>query len=165
MAAALAFAAPASAGDDRAFFDRIEGSWSGPGEIVAGKYKGTRFTCKLTGAPLERKTGLELDGKCNVGLFSQAVSATIEQNGRSYRGRFLDGAAGKGLDVISGNVTADRVTVGMERAELSGAMVAKVKGDGKLAVTISVRVGDDLVPVIGMDLKRGLDRTAVGSIR
>ena len=36
---------------DKAFFQSISGTWSGPGEIVAGKYKGTKFTCNLTGKP------------------------------------------------------------------------------------------------------------------
>lgn len=53
----------------------------------------------------------------------------------------------------------------MERAELSGAMVARVKPNGKLGVTVSVRVEDELVPVIGIDLSRKLDRNAVGSVR
>ena len=50
LAALLGAAAPAhSAGRDKAFFDQISGQWKGPGEIVAGKYKGTKFTCDLTG--------------------------------------------------------------------------------------------------------------------
>ena len=28
----------------------VEGEWAGPGEIVAGKYKGTKFTCNFTGS-------------------------------------------------------------------------------------------------------------------
>ncbi len=33
------------------------------------------------------------------------MTAVITQAGSSYKGKFLDGAAGKGLDVISGTVT------------------------------------------------------------
>ena len=29
------------------FFQSVEGKWVGPGEIVAGKYKGTKFTCSF----------------------------------------------------------------------------------------------------------------------
>ncbi len=29
--------------------------------------------------------------------------------GRSYKGKFLDGAAGKGLDIVSGNVTGQKM--------------------------------------------------------
>lgn len=155
--------APALA-SDAAFFDAIEGQWSGPGKIVAGKYEGTRFSCSLEGSSL-RRGGMELDGKCRVGLFSQIVRARVERAGRSYKGAFLDGAKGKGLDVVQGNVDGNRLTVAMEREELKGAMVAKLKDDGRLAVTVSVRVGEELVPVIGMDLSRRLDGTAVGSIR
>ena len=164
LGALLSASTLAHASDD-AFFQSIEGRWTGPGEIVAGKYKGTRFSCALDGASSGKKTGLTLDGSCRVGLFSQAISAKIEQRGRSYRGRFLDGAKGKGLDVVSGNVAGDRVVVAMERAELKGAMVARLKRNGKLGVTVSVRVGDELVPVIGIDLERKLDGRATGSVR
>ena len=160
---ALAATTPAAA-SDRAFFDSIEGSWSGPGEIVAGKYRGTRFSCAIDGRSL-RDNGMTLDGSCRVGIFSQAIKASVERHGRGYRGSFLDGAKGKGLDVTSGNVHGDRITVSMERSELSGAMVARVKPDGRLNVTVSVHVGDQLVPVLGMDLSRRLDGVATGSIR
>ena len=171
--AALLLAAPAAhAGDragDGAFFDSLAGAWSGPGEIVAGKYKGTRFSCALDGESLRagrgEELGMELAGKCRVGLFSQTIAARVERRGRGYTGAFLDGARGKGLDVVAGNVDGNRLTVGMEREDLKGAMVAKIKDNGRLAVTVSVRVGDELVPVIGMDLSRRLDATATGSIR
>ena len=162
-AALLAFG-PAGA-NDRTFFDSIEGEWSGPGQIVAGKYKGTRFSCALDGAAIGQGDGMSLDGRCRVGLFTQDVSAMVRRSGGGYTGSFLDGAAGKGLDVVNGNVDGDRITVGMTRDELNGAMVARLKPDGRLAVTVSVRVGDELVPVIGLDLSRRLDRTATGSLR
>ena len=154
-----------AAANDRAFFDSIQGTWSGPGQIVAGKYKGTRFSCSLDGESLSGKGGMSLEGTCRVGIFSQAIKASVQRHGRGYRGSFLDGAKGKGLDVTAGNVHGDRITVGMEREELSGAMVARVKPDGRLAVTVSVRVGEELVPVIGLDLSRRVDATATGSIR
>lgn len=164
VAAVLALASSGALAGDRAFFDSIQGTWSGPGEIVAGKYRGTRFSCSLDGESL-RGDGMILDGSCRVGLFSQAIKASVKRHGRSYRGTFLDGAKGKGLDVTGGNVHGDRITVGMERDELSGAMVARLKPDGRLGVTVSVRVGEELVPVLGMDLSRQLDNTATSSIR
>ena len=165
VALLLSLAPSVAAADDSAFFDRIEGQWSGPGQIVAGKYKGTRFSCALAGSSLDGNPGMTLDGTCRVGLFNQPVSAVIEAQGRSYTGRFLDGAKGNGLDVVSGNVAGDRVTVGMEREQLRGAMVARVKPGGKLGVTVSVRVGDELVPVVALDLTRGTDGMATGSVR
>src|SRR5688572_1116157 len=84
---------------DKRFFSNIEGEWSGPGEIVAGKYKGTKFTCKFTGATPNGKLGMSLDGGCRVGLFTQKMSASVEHKGRQgYRGTFMDGALGEGLD-------------------------------------------------------------------
>ena len=78
---------------DKAFFQSVAGSWKGPGEIVAGKYKGTKFNCNLTGeATPNGETGIKLDGTCRVGVFKQPMSALITQNGKGYKGKFLDGA-------------------------------------------------------------------------
>ncbi len=155
---------PATAADaDHQFFRTVEGEWTGPGEIVAGKYKGTRFTCTLVGDAPDDKVGMLLDGTCRVGIFSQKMSAVIERRGGSYRGSFLDGAEGKGLDIVSGTVGKDRVVMGLNRNKLNGAMLASMKGPDTMNVTVSVRVADELVPVIGVNLKR-IDTTSVGAI-
>src|SRR5690349_8113640 len=61
-------ATPAAAGErDRQFFRSIEGSWAGAGEIVAGKYKGTKFNCTFAGSTPAKKLGMSLDGGCRVG--------------------------------------------------------------------------------------------------
>lgn len=160
----LAPAGLAEASDrDQKFFRQVQGEWVGPGEIVAGKYKGTKFTCTLTGETPSGKVGMTLGGSCRVGMFSQSMSATIERRGRGYQGKFLDGAAGKGLDITGGNVTGDRVVMSLNRNQLNGAMLARLKGDNAMNVTVSVRVDKKLVPVIGMNLKR-VDGAAVGAI-
>ncbi len=103
------------------------GNWRGPGEIVAGKYKGTKFSCNLIGSAVsDGGAGIKLDGSCRVGVFKQPMSALITQSRGGYKGKFLDGAAGKGLDVVSGTVTQDTVVVGLNRAKLNGAMIARV---------------------------------------
>ena len=162
-AAGLAFAAaslmltaaPASAGSDAAFFEKVVGQWSGPGEIVAGKYKGTKFNCSFSGETQRTAVGLALDGSCRVGIFSQKMRAEVTKDGVSYKGAFLDGAQGKGLDIISGNVDGNQIVVGLDRKQLKGAMIAKLTGRDKLNISISVRVANDLVPVLGMSLARG----------
>ena len=164
--AALAFAgmlAPVAANaGDREFFDGTAGVWQGPGEIVAGKYKGTKFTCDLKGESKQSGgAGLTLDGSCHVGVFKQPMSAKIERSGGTYKGSFLDGSDGKGLDIVSGNVSGDRVIVGINRKNLNGALIARLKDKNTLNVTISVRVNDTLVPVIGMTLDRKIDQAAV----
>lgn len=151
---------------DKRFFDQIEGEWAGPGEIVAGKYKGTRFQCSFTGATPDGAVGMSLDGGCRVGLFTQKMSASVQHEGRAgYRGTFMDGALGEGLDVVGGVVTtAERkVVLTLHRSELHGAMLARLPDDDTMYVTVSVRVADQMIPVIGMNLKR-LDQTAVGSV-
>jgi hypothetical protein len=150
---------------DKAFFQQVAGTWKGPGEIVAGKYKGTKFNCNLIGEPTPSgETGIKLDGTCRVGVFKQPMSAVITQNGKGYQGQFLDGAEGKGLDIISGAVNGDKVVVGINRAQLNGAMVASLRGANTMNITISVKVEEEMVPVIGLTLDRDLDSLAVGSI-
>jgi hypothetical protein len=148
---------------DKAFFAGVQGQWSGPGEIVAGKYKGTKFTCKLSGASLDG-SGMMLDGNCRVGIFKQPMKAVIKSAGRTYKGEFLDGADGKGLDIVSGNVSGQKIVVGITRAKLNGAMIARLQGKNTMTVTISVKVDNTMVPVIGMNLNRQTDEIAVGSV-
>lgn len=167
LAAVTLAAQPALSGaNDKAFFERVSGQWKGPGEIVAGKYKGTKFNCDLTGEAAETgETGIKLDGFCRVGVFKQPMSAFISMKGKRYSGRFLDGAEGKGLDIVSGNVASDKVVVGINRKKLNGAMIARLKDDETMNITISVKVEETMVPVIGVTLNRQVDGIAVGSIK
>ncbi len=154
-----------SADSDKMFFQTMEGDWAGPGEIVAGKYKGTKFSCSFAGTTPAKKVGMTLDGGCRVGVFMQKMSATVEHGGDAgYKGVFMDGAGGSGLDIISGNVVDGRkVVLAINRNELKGVMQARLPDDDTMTVTVSVRVDKQLVPVIGMSLKR-IDATAVSSI-
>jgi hypothetical protein len=166
VAIAAGVAAPVAAGErDRAFFQSIEGSWAGAGEIVAGKYKGTKFNCTFAGTTPSKKLGMALDGGCRVGVFMQKMSASVIQSGKAgYEGRFMDGAEGSGLDIISGNVVNDRkVVFAIHRKQLRGIMQARLPDENTMNVTVSVRVDDDMVPVIGMSLKR-VDEAPVGAI-
>jgi len=150
---------------DRKFFKSVEGTWTGPGEIVAGKYKGTRFNCTFAGQTPPSNAGMTLDGGCRVGVFSQKMTASIEQKAGRYSGTFMDGAAGQGLDIVSGSIVEGgrRVVMAINRKQLNGVMQARIADANTMNVTVSVRVDKQLVPVIGMSLKR-TDATAVGSI-
>jgi hypothetical protein len=149
---------------DKQFFRSVEGKWVGPGEIVAGKYKGTKFNCSFTGSTPDGKMGMTLDGGCRVGMFTQPMSAKIERKGRDYKGSFMGGADGAGLDIIGGNVVdARKVVFTINRNQLRGVMQARIPDDNSMTVTVAVRVQDQLVPVIGMSLKR-VDAVEVGSI-
>ena len=164
-ASSFAVGEAAAAERDTQFFRSVEGKWSGPGEIVAGKYKGTRFTCNFTGTTPGDKVGMTLDGGCRVGIFTQPMSATVERKGRrGYSGSFMGGSAGSGLDIISGNVVDGRkVVFAINRKQLNGVMQARVPNDNSMIVTVSVRVAEQMVPVIGMNLKR-VDGVEIGSI-
>jgi hypothetical protein len=164
VTALLAASFPAAARDaDSVFFEKVSGKWAGPGEIVAGKYKGTKFTCQFDGTNPAASAGITMDGTCRVGVFAQEMKATILRTGTGYKGSFLDGSKGKGLDITAGNVAGNRVTMALNRKQLNGAMLAKMTGDNDMNVTISVRVEKDMVPVIGMSLKR-VDATETGSV-
>ncbi len=163
-----ASALPAHAADsaDRKFFESVAGEWVGPGEIVAGKYKGTKFTCTFTGSTPGSKIGMTLDGGCRVGVFTQKLTASVEQRGgrAGYTGTFQDGAEGKGLDIISGNVISDqKVVFAINRKQLRGAMLARLPDENTMNVTVSVSVDKQMVPVIGMNLRR-VDSGSVGSV-
>lgn len=163
VAAGLAGTAVASASEtERRFFDSVAGQWSGPGEIVAGRYAGTKFMCNFTGATPIGVLGMSLEGGCRVGLFTQRMSANIERHGRAYRGTFMDGSQGEGLDVTGGQVTNGQVMFSLNRNALNGAMQAKLTDPDTMHVTVSVRVDDTMVPVIGVNLKR-VDQRSVGS--
>jgi hypothetical protein len=166
VASAAVITAPAHANErDKEFFQSIEGAWAGPGEIVAGKYKGTKFNCSFAGTTPGEKLGMTLDGGCRVGVFMQKMSATVEHSGRAgYKGTFMDGAQGSGLDIISGNVVdGKKVVLSINRNQLKGVMQARLPDNDTMTVTVSVRVDKTMVPVIGMNLKR-VDDTAVGAI-
>ena len=163
---AATIAGPAQGSErDKKFFQSIEGEWAGPGEIVAGKFKGTKFVCNFAGSTPARKLGMTLDGGCRVGMFTQKMSATVEQNGRTgYKGIFMDGAKGSGLDIVSGDVVDGRkVVLGINRNQLNGVMQARLPNDDTMTVTVSVKVDNSMVQVIGMSLKR-VDGGAVGAI-
>ena len=152
LAACLALAPlPASGAPD--YFTSVQGVWAGSGNIVNGKYKGTKFTCNLRGAP-QRGASMDISGTCRVGLLTQKISARIKRGRNGYRGTFLDGAKGKGLDVVSGRLKQNKLTVGIKRKELNGALVANLHSSDSLRISIAVRVKSRYVPVIGIDLKR-----------
>jgi hypothetical protein len=92
------------------------------------------------------------------------MSAVITQTGATYKGKFLDGAEGKGLDIVSGAISGDKIVLGINRAKLNGAMIARMQDTNSMNITISVKVEDTMVPVIGLSLSRDMDQIAVGSI-
>ncbi len=160
---ALSFSSAAFS-SDKNFFHNIQGQWSGPGEIVAGKYKGTKFVCTLGGKNTDTKVGMEVDGSCRVGVFSQPMSAMIIKAGGGYLGRFLDGEKGDGMDVTGGRYTKGRLVANIKRKDLDGIMVANLSNPNALKVTVSVNHNGKLVPVIGMNLQRSTDSVVTGSV-
>ena len=158
------FATTNGAASERIYFENVQGTWQGAGRIVAGPYKNTRFTCNLSGRQPTR-VGMKLSGKCRVGLFTQPIEAVVAKSSGRYRGKFLDGAKGKGLDIISGRLRGKKLVLGIKRKKLVGTMVANLRDRNKLNITISVKVNGGLVPFIGLSLARtgGVKRAALSN--
>ncbi|WP_180897492.1 hypothetical protein [Martelella soudanensis] len=169
LIAALAAALPASAvaeSDDDAFFRQVAGKWVGPGKIIEGKLKGTRFKCELDGLPVTgAEGGFKLDGKCRAGLFSHPITAVFIRDGDSYRGQFLDGEDGDGLAVTGGNIENGKAVIALKRQKVEGALVTSLLGEDDLNITLLIKGGTRYVPVIGLSLKREGDPFTVGAIK
>ncbi len=162
---ACLFCASVATASDKVFFKGIQGKWSGPGEIVAGKFKGTKFVCTFGGATPDSKTSMDVDGSCRVGVFTQPMNAKITKTAGHYVGMFLDGAKGEGMDVVGGRYTQSRLVVNIKRKDLNGVMVANLSDPNQLRVTISVKHEGKLVPVIGMALTRQPGSVITGSVK
>ena len=154
----------AALASDKVFFEGVQGKWSGPGEIVAGKFKGTKFVCTFDGSNPAGKVGMNIEGSCRVGVFNQKMSAHVVKSGSKYKGAFLDGAKGEGMDVLGGRYTKGRIVVDIKRNELNGIMVVNLSDPDQMKATISVRHNKTLVPVIGMNLKRLDTQVVTGSV-
>lgn len=146
------------------FFTGIQGKWSGPGEIVAGKYKGTKFVCTFDGSNPQGKTGMNIDGSCRVGVFSQPISAKIVKSSGTYSGTFLDGSKGEGMDVTGARYTKNRLIASIKRNSLNGTVITNLQNPNQMKITISVKHDGKIVPVIGMNLKRLTDSVVTGSV-
>jgi hypothetical protein len=159
-------AAPSHASETE-FYKSIQGRWVGPGEIVAGKYKGTKFHCDFNGLTPATANGMEIDGNCRVGVFNQPMNASVSRSGRGFSGKFLDGQNGDGMDVVGGRFSGSKLVIDVKRKDLNGVMIARLNGEDKLNITVSVRVDKQLIPVIGMALDRvsnQSDTTVTGSV-
>ena len=152
-ALSLALSGTAANASDAQYFNTVSGTWSGAGTIGNGPYKNTRFTCRLAGTN-KASASMKLSGKCRVGLFSQPIEATISKRGKGYRGAFLDGAKGKGLDITSGKRRGGKMLLRIKRKALTGTMVANLKNANLLNITILVDVKGKQVPFIGLTMNR-----------
>jgi len=160
----IIFAAAVQAKDglrERIFLQAFEGQWSGAGEIVAGKYKGTRFQCHFIGTSEPREVGMSLDGSCRVGLFSQAMKAKIVRRpSGAFLGQFNDGARAQGMDITAARIGADHLQFDLNRQNLQGTMLARLEAQDLMSISLSVKVMGEFVRVVGVNLKRDDRRLA-----
>jgi hypothetical protein len=124
----LLAASPSSARDaDAVFFESVAGVWKGPGEIVAGKYKGTKFVCNLTGDP---------KGKCRGHSWTEPLPGRRlqpENVGRHHpQGQGLHRPLSRRIGRQPGSTSSrarsagDRAVMGINRKTLNGAMIARL---------------------------------------
>ena len=161
----LTFTAATANASDTAFFQNIKGQWTGPGEIVAGKFKGTKFVCSFAGTKPHDSDGMKIDGACRVGVFSQPMNAIIKKKGNQYSGKFLDGQKGEGMDITGARYTKNRIVANMIRHNLDGITVVNLSNPNTMNVTVSVKHEKTIIPVIGMRLTRVSDNIVTGSIK
>lgn len=139
---------------ERVFFENVQGQWVGSGQVVAGKYKGTNFTCTFSGVQEPEKLGMALDGACRVGIFSQDIKAHVVKIEKQYQGTFNNGAQKNGMDIISGQIGDNNMVFGLVKDNINGTMLAHLTDKNTMTITLSIKVSDDMVPVIGVQLKR-----------
>lgn len=154
----------ASPSTEYAFFQNVNGPWTGSGEVVSGKYKGTRFYCMFQGRSPSKEgiqnpsafplNGLILEGACRIGIFSQPMLAQIIRGINGFTGVFNDGAKGGGFDIISGKISNDHMIINIKRNQIKGAMLARLETKDKMNITISAKLDNAYVPIIGLKLSR-----------
>jgi len=151
-----AYAAPAgqAAADRAAFLQSVKGQWSGSGQVVAGRYKGVKFTCKFTAPDAGNAADIKLDGSCRAGIFSQPIKASISPKSGTYQGSFNDGARGNGMDITAGTVDKNGMVLQLNREKLQGNMTARLQSGNQMHITLAVVLEGESIPVIGMDLAR-----------
>lgn len=136
------------------FLHSVRGQWSGKGEVVAGRYKGIKFNCKFNAPAAKDGIDMTLTGTCRTGIFSQPISAKIQQKEGTLRGSFNEGAQAQGLDITKGVIHKNHMILELSREKLNGNMEAKLEGDNLLRITLAVKIDEDVIPVIGMNLNR-----------
>jgi hypothetical protein len=101
-------------------------------------------------------------------MFNQPMNASVTRSARGFFGKFLDGEKGDGMDIVGGRYSGSKLVVDVKRKDLNGVMIARLNGDNKLNITVSVRVEKQLIPVIGVSLDRvgtASDATVTGSVQ
>lgn len=149
-----AYALGPRAVDRAAFLQSVRGVWSGKGQVVAGRYKGTKFSCNFTAPSSAALTDMQLNGACRTGIFSQPIKASISGKGDTFQGSFNEGAQANGLDIVAGRVEKNRLTLELNREKLKGHMTARLVNDNSLNIVLAVKIDDEIIPVIDMNLTR-----------
>ena len=153
IAANSSIARAESPEETKAYFKSIQGKWAGKGEVVNGKYKNTKFKCELTGKT-PKKLGMEIKGFCRIGLIYQTITATIIKNKGYYKGKFLGGAKGNGLDVVGGRLRNKRFTAALTRKKINGTIIIDATKKNKMDIILTVEFKGNLYPIVELAMQR-----------
>jgi len=146
-----------------AFLQSVRGAWSGKGQVVAGRYKGIKFSCNFTAPDAADPDNVQFNGSCRTGIFSQPIKASISRRGGTYQGQFNKGAQADGMDITAGQINDRSMVLQLNRDKLKGSMTAQLSGENQLRVTLAVQIDDESIPVIGMDLTRAAPPATVAA--
>lgn len=133
----LPSATSAEENDAATFMERFSGEWRGTGKLLIGPETGLKFNCALDGNPSRTELTFDMSGKCWAGRLSAQVYAKLHYNAETNRfyGDFLDGAKGKGVDVI-GERKDYGFSLLLSRGMTQGELIAKPAGNNKMTITI-----------------------------
>jgi len=136
-ALALGGALPARADQPIA---RFSGEWVGTGQVLLGGQYGAMFRCKLKGSPDEAQARFDMSGRCWLGGLSAPMTAQLRYNAetREYYGEFMDGADGRGADIVGAH-SGEALSLRLMRGNMQGRLTASTVGPDQMKVMLYYR--------------------------
>ncbi len=156
LSAALAAAAALPAKADELMV-RFSGEWAGTGQLLFGPQYGEEFHCELKGNPSDSRLSFGMSGRCWMGFLSAPVTAQLRYNAetRQYYGEFLDGADGRGVDIV-GARAGEAISLKLMRGALQGRITAETVSADQMKVMMYYRdvQNNRELPVVAMGFAR-----------
>jgi hypothetical protein len=153
-ALAAATALPAKADELMA---RFSGEWAGTGQLLFGPQYGQEFQCELKGDPSDSQMSFDMSGRCWMGILSMPVTARLRYNAdtHQYYGEFLDGADGRGVDMM-GARAGEAISLKLMRGALQGRLTAETVTADQMKVMMYYRDTQNNrdLPVVAMGFAR-----------
>jgi hypothetical protein len=155
LVAALIAALPAPALAADALLARLEGEWTGRGQMkLKADAEAERVYCRITNTLSDDGKTLTQKGRCSLASTSGRVDGDIKAAGGGKYTGLLASLASRGPATLSGAGNASRV-------ELEAAFVDSLSGQPDTSVnTIEVTAGGYRLTTVRKDPKTGADYTS-----